>query len=80
MHDYAIAIGINFSSRWVELVLVLLPLHMKHPRSDDPDDEERYQRSTKLQKQLGPEFLSTRAGPGKKENTTDNSMTTTADC
>lgn len=53
---------------------------MKHPRSDDPDDEERYQRSTKLQKQLGPEFLSTRAGPGKKENTIDNSMTTTADC
>ncbi|CDS03003.1 hypothetical protein LRAMOSA00405 [Lichtheimia ramosa] len=37
---------------------------MKHPRSDDPDDEERYQRSTKLQKQLGPEYLSTRAGPG----------------
>ncbi|KAI7879606.1 Rad52/22 double-strand break repair protein [Lichtheimia hyalospora FSU 10163] len=37
---------------------------MKHARSDDPDDEERYKRSCKLRKQLGPEFLSTRAGPG----------------
>ncbi|CDH52014.1 dna repair and recombination protein rad52 [Lichtheimia corymbifera JMRC:FSU:9682] len=47
---------------WVGLAP--LPLHMKHPRSDDPDDEERYKRSCKLRKQLGPEYLSTRPGPG----------------
>lgn len=60
---------------WVGLAP--LPLHMKHPRSDDPDDEERYNRSCKLRKQLGPEYLSTRPGPGRKEkNEIDNSSTT----
>ncbi|KAJ8660981.1 hypothetical protein O0I10_003203 [Lichtheimia ornata] len=58
-------LGINFLWRSLAgLGWLLFPLHMKHPRSDDPDDEERYKRSCKLRKQLGPEFLSTRAGPG----------------